>query len=120
MDTKALIDRLRLAAAEATPNPPPRDSIWELTADYLGLFPDTTSLLDTASTQPLLEVAIEDGQYFSATPDVWDSWTGARRRNGEDYHGPVYYTGTRTTYTGKRGCPCITCSETTLPHLKYD
>ena len=120
MDTKTLIDKLLLAAANSTPNVPTRDSIWELTADYRGLFPDTSSDLDTASAQPLLEVSVEDGHYFAAAPDVWNSWTGLRRRNGEDYHGPVYYTGTRTTYTGKRVCPCTICSEATLPHLKYD
>jgi hypothetical protein len=120
MDTKTLIDKLLLATTTSTPNIPTRDSIWELTADYRNLFPDTPPNFDTASSQPLLEIAVEDGQYFATEEIVWDSWTGPRRRNGEDYHGPVYYTGTRTTYTGKRVCPCTTCSEATLPHLKYD
>ena len=120
MDTKTLIDKLLLATTNSTPNIPTRDSIWELTADYRNLFPDTPPNFDTASSQPLLEIAVEDGQYFATEEIVWDSWTGPRRRNGEDYHGPVYYTGTRTTYTGKRVCPCTTCSEATLPHLKYD
>ena len=118
MDTKELIDRLRLATADFTPDPGPRDSIWELTADYLNQ--DATTQLDTASAQPLLEVALDDGQYFTAPPDVWNSWTGHRQINGEEYHGPVYYSGTHTTYTGKRVCPCTTCSEATLPHLKYN
>lgn len=120
MDTKTRIDKLLLTEANSTPNIPTRNSIWELTADYGGLFPDTPPNFDTASPQPLLEVAVEDGQYFATEEFIWDSWTGPRRRNGEDYHGPVYYTGTRATYTGKRVCPCTTCSEATLPHLKYD
>lgn len=116
MDTKALLDSIRDRLAESEPLLP-RDTIWELTADHLGLHHNLT---DTANTEPLLETMMPDGEFFVAPPEVWDSWTGLRRRNGEDYHGPVYFAGTRTTYTGHRMCSCPTCSETTLPHLKHN
>lgn len=117
MDTKALLASIRERARDLEPLPPPRDTIWELTADHLGLNQRQT---DTVNPEPLLEAMMPDGEFFVAPPEVWDCWTGLRRRNGEDYHGPVYFTGTRTIYTGRRTCSCPTCEASIQPHLRYD
>jgi hypothetical protein len=32
---------------------------------------------------------LNDGKWVAVTNDIFMSWTGDRKLNGEDYHGPV-------------------------------
>ena len=85
-----------------------RNSIWELTWDARPLPP-------TDTIQPTLyEVGL--GSHFTpTTPDVFAAWTGPRRLNGEDHHGPIYNLGTQVPYDGPRHCPCHTCEAGASP-----
>lgn len=87
-----------------------RNSIWELTADYTIPPPPTDTLIEA----PLYEVGL--GQTFTPTSaDVFDAWTGPRRLNGLDYHGPIFNLGTSIAYDGPRHCGCSTCEATAQP-----
>ena len=63
---------------------------------------------DDVAAEPILEV-LYDGTWVLTTSDIWESWTGLRRRNGQDHHGSVRYMDGGGTYTGRRICPCGTC-----------
>ena len=93
------------------PRPP---TIWELTAEHLRLDEPT----DTIGS-PVLEVAVAE-TYVPVGPEVFGAWTGIRRINGEEFHGPVHHIGTTIPYTGARTCPCSTCQSTVAPQLRYD
>jgi len=87
----------------------PRSSSWELTSD--ALFPHHT---DDVSSSHIYEVEFEDS-YMDVDESIFTSWTGARRLDGSNYHGPIYNMGTSTLYTGPRACSCSICSATTAP-----
>lgn len=72
---------------------------------------------------PVLEVEVA-GMWVEADPVIFASWTGLRRKNGEDYHDRVvpYNTDPENgpTYTGKRMCPCSVCQSTVSPAFKMN
>ena len=86
-----------------------RNSIWELTYDARPLQPT-----DTIQPSPLYEVGL-GGHFTPTTSDVFDAWTGPRRLNGLDHHGPIYNLGTQVPYDGPRHCACPTCEATASP-----
>ena len=90
-------------------SPRRRDTVWELTYDASSI-----DLPDTARSTPIYEVGI-DAAYTPTTHDVFSAWTGPRRIDGTDYHGPVYHLGTTSQYTGPRTCSCSTCQATVAP-----
>lgn len=50
--------------------------------------------------------------WIETTETIFRSWTGLRRINGDDHHGPVYNFGTDESiapYTGIRTCGCLVC-----------
>lgn len=58
---------------------------------------------------PVLEIEL-NGFWLVAEQDVWDAWTGLRKRNGEDFHGDVHpITAPTQVWTGSRVCPCRVC-----------
>jgi hypothetical protein len=60
-------------------------------------------------------------EWIEVTETVFRSWTGLRRINGEDHHGPVYSLGTLDNlkpFAGSRSCGCRVCQEHVQPHLK--
>lgn len=65
---------------------------------------------DDIASGPLLEILFE-GVWILAEEDVFGCWTGLRRKNGEDVHGPIYPLGGKTFYTGARVCGCKACQE---------
>ena len=76
-------------------------------------------LTDDVASEDVLEV-MYDGVWVLAAPDLWDSWTGLRRRNGSDHHGPVRHLGADTLWQGSRVCPCATCQSGVAPSLRYN
>jgi hypothetical protein len=72
-------------------------------------------------TGPVLEIRSGD-RWFAVTKSLWDSWTGLRRMNGTDHHGPVVYIDSPVSgavaYRGKRTCGCRTCEESVPPSLR--
>jgi len=91
-----------------------RNSVWELTWDYLPTLDLTAPQSDAALPNPFYEVGLGES-FVQTTSDVFDAWTGPRRLNGQDHHGPVYHLGTRTIYDGPRHCHCPTCEATASP-----
>jgi hypothetical protein len=69
---------------------------------------------DDIATGPILEVQA-NANWVETSEDVFRAWTGGRRINGEEHHGPVYAFGTDTVYTGGRVCGCRTCQATVAP-----
>jgi len=94
-----------------------RNSIWELTWDYLPTLDITDPPADAALPTPLYEVGIAE-TYTQTSPDVFDAWTGPRRLNGQDYHGPVFTLGANLPYEGPRHCGCPSCETNTHPTAK--
>lgn len=46
----------------------------------------------------------------------FQSWTGERRINSQEYHGEVYCSNaTQTVWTGPRACPCEICQKDFVP-----
>jgi len=82
--------------------------------DYTPVIP-TDDVIET----PILEVLYE-GMWVVTDPDIFRSWTGLRRRNGEKYHGEVYNMGTDILYEGARVCPCSVCQGHVKPTLRYN
>jgi len=76
---------------------------------------------DDSPGQKVLQVKLSDS-WVEVTDDIFRSWTGDRRINGEDFHGAVYnfQDATNTPYTGSRACGCKICQEHVLPHLKMN
>ena len=66
---------------------------------------------DTILDEPVLEVEL-NGAWVLVDRGLFSSWTGLRRINGEDHHGPVAYLGEDKEYRGHRVCPCPTCQST--------
>jgi len=67
---------------------------------------------DDVAAEPILEILYGES-WIMTTQDIWDSWTGLRRLNGQDHHGSVSYLGSGGTYTGRRTCPCTVCQSHT-------
>ncbi len=60
-------------------------------------------------------------EWVEVTEAIFRSWTGLRRVDGEEYHGPIYNFGAHgdsTIYSGTRACFCGACQETVEPKLK--
>lgn len=74
-------------------------------------------LTDDVASGPLLEILFE-GTWILAEDDVFGCWTGLRRKNGEEIHGPIYPLGGKTFYTGARVCGCKACQEHVEAKLK--
>ena len=78
---------------------------------------------DTLATDPTWEVGISTLQpstvWLATNETSWRSWTGPRRRNGEDHHGPVFARDGDAVYTGLRECSCSTCQATVTASLRY-
>lgn len=72
---------------------------------------------DDVAGGPLLEILFE-GLWVMAEEDVFGCWTGLRRKNGEEVHGPIYPLGGKTFYTGARVCGCSTCQEQVEPKFR--
>lgn len=69
---------------------------------------------DDIAGEPLLEVKV--GSSWVETPDdVFRAWTGERRINGDEYHGPVFAFGTEVPYGGSRVCACRECEASVEP-----
>lgn len=66
---------------------------------------------DDVAGEPLLEVKT-GGIWVATSEDIFRSWTGPRRINGDEHHGPIYALGTQTLYTGARICACRECQST--------
>lgn len=73
---------------------------------------------DDVMSDPLLEVYAQ-GVWVVTERDIWDAWTGLRKRNGEDYHGDVHPISSPTNiWTGPRVCSCRTCQSHTDPKFR--
>lgn len=60
---------------------------------------------------PTYEVWIDD-QWFRVSDWIWRSWTGRRRFEGVDVHGPVFTLGTNDIGTKSiRVCDCVNCND---------
>lgn len=75
---------------------------------------------DTLLTDPILQIGIATfhnyTEWLPSEEKIWLAWTGPRRRNGEDYHGPILpLNQPNTTYNGPRECACSTCQSTVSP-----
>lgn len=72
---------------------------------------------DDVASGPIMEVFV-NSSWVETTEGVFKSWTGPRRINGEEHHGPIYAFGTETVYTGARVCSCRMCQSTVEPKLR--
>ena len=74
---------------------------------------DTPPLVptDDVAGEPLLEVKT-GGIWVATSEEIFRAWTGQRRINGDEHHGPVYSLGTEIMYTGARVCACKDCQST--------
>lgn len=71
---------------------------------------------DDISTTPVLEIELS-GQWVLVDSELFGSWTGFRRLNGSDHHGPVNYI-EGGLYRGSRSCSCPLCQEHVEPKFK--
>lgn len=94
------------------PSAPPT-SVWELTARYSLPTGDD----DVAAPRRVFEVCLDDS-WTVTTQEIFTAWTGRRRFDGVEYHGPVYHLGTGSMYRGARVCPCPVCETSVEPQLK--
>ena len=70
---------------------------------------------DDVAANPILEVKVAEN-WVPADKDIWDAWTGLRRINGEDHHGPVHpISHPDRVWTGSRVCGCKTCQVNVAP-----
>ena len=76
-------------------------------------------IFDDSIGETVHEVCITES-WIEVKESVWKSWTGHRRLNGEDYHGPVYNLDTDVVYNGARACGCSTCQSNVPPALKVN
>lgn len=71
---------------------------------------------------PVLEIKL-DRMWIEVDEETWRSWTGLRRVNGTDHHGPVYSFLTpegAPPFTGKRVCGCAACQEHVEPRHRLN
>lgn len=80
---------------------------------------DKTILIptDDVAAGPLMEVYVNSA-WVATDEEIFKSWTGPRRINGDEHHGPVYALGTTTVYTGARICACKTCQSNVEPRYR--
>jgi len=53
------------------------------------------------------------GEWRPLDKATWLSWSGRRRLNGRDYHGPIFYLGSKKRVDRQaRVCPCDVCQQT--------
>lgn len=71
---------------------------------------------DTMMKGGLLEIVVGQSA-VRVDAELWNSWTGHRLLNGEEYHGPVYHLdeGKGNPYRGVRLCNCNKCQEHVAP-----
>jgi hypothetical protein len=78
-------------------------------------------LTDDIASGPILEVDAA-GVWIEVESNVFDAWTGYRRKNGEEYHGRVIPLDSpqdgSVTYTGSRACGCKTCQASVEPKFR--
>lgn len=62
----------------------------------------------------------ENAAWLEVPKSVFMAWTGCRRTNGVDFHGPVYSIDAKQTapWAGGRACSCTTCQEHVLPQFR--
>lgn len=79
-------------------------------------------VFDDSIGQKILQVSLgENETWIEVTEDMFRSWTGLRRINGEDHHGPVYNFGSDgVVYSGSRTCGCNVCQSTVTAVLKVN
>lgn len=74
---------------------------------------------DNIATEPVLQVLYHD-TWVAVDEETFDSWTGLRRKNGEDYHGAIRVFGSNVKYTGVRSCGCRVCEQDVSPKFKMN
>ena len=78
---------------------------------------------DDEICEAIYEVELQ-GSWILTSEKVFHSWTGARRKNGDVFHGRIVPLGTDPingpTYNGFRTCPCATCQGTVSPQFKMN
>lgn len=76
---------------------------------------------DDSPGEKVLQVKLSDS-WVEVTDSIFRSWTGDRRINGEDFHGPVYNfkDESNKVYTGFRSCGCKVCQENVEPVFKMN
>lgn len=82
----------------------------DILAEELGLAPPNRKFDDSIGDVIYQVKYGED--WIETTEAIFRSWTGLRRVNGDDHHGPVYNFGTDDKiipYTGNRTCGCEAC-----------
>ena len=79
--------------------------------------PNVEQPTDDIASGPLLEILFE-GVWILSEEDIFGCWTGLRRKNGEEIHGPIYPLGGKTFYTGARVCGCRSCQEHVEPKFR--
>lgn len=79
----------------------------------------TPRVFDDSIGTKVFQVELSDA-WVEVDESIFASWTGMRRINGEDYHGPIYNfnSGSEVPYTGVRTCKCKICQEHVEPSLK--
>lgn len=88
-------------------------------ADDLSLTTPTRKFDDSIG-DAIYQVKLKD-DWVETTESIFRSWTGLRRINGEDHHGPIYNFGTDEAlgpYTGNRACGCSACQAHTEAKFK--
>lgn len=79
---------------------------------------ETSYPTDDIIIDPILEVQV-NGSWVATDKDIWDAWTGLRRINGEEHHGPVHpITRPEKIWSGSRVCPCKTCQAHAEPRYR--
>jgi hypothetical protein len=69
-------------------------------------------------TGPVYEI-LSGKRWFPVTKALWTGWTGLRRLNGEEHHGPITYLDSPgRAYHGKRTCGCGVCEVGLPPSLR--
>lgn len=92
----------------------------DLAVDLAAIIPER--IFDDSVGETVYQVEHVD-EWIEVTETVFRSWTGLRRINGDDHHGPVYNFGSigeSKPYTGKRVCGCSVCQESVTPKLKVN
>lgn len=72
---------------------------------------------DTMMNGNLYEISVS-GHCVSVDRELWESWTGRRYINGDEYHGPLFMMKSKTPYQGTRVCDCNDCQPNLSPTLK--
>lgn len=86
-------------------------------------FNSATRKFDDSIGDRVLQVsATNPEKWVEVSETIFRSWTGFRRINGEDYHGPVYVfrQSDETIYQGARSCGCNVCQENVSAALKVN